>query len=244
MSLDAAVESLKTEMKSQPENDTSNSQSQATHQQQQRAMNGSMSRIHRKSNISPTNPFHRDLNDQTNASPNSIKINSNQTNINKTNPFHPSNHETSSPKSISNHELSQQLIPNEDDIAHQKAENMKRQQLVETQLKEKAKRLQLEQQKLAQVNGELHALETKLAKDVAKLREMIDSISYDINWYEKDFEYKKKQYLDSLKNLQTLKERRTKLTEHLHTIISTNEKRKVRCNKFVICVLILFGFVH
>jgi len=115
---------------------------------------------------------------------------------------------------------------NNEDLSNQKQENIRNQELVRQSLEYKVGLLQKEQQRLARVNDELESIEHELAKDVEKLREMIDQLSRNIAFWEEDHTSKKKAYLESEKQLTTAKERRDNLTKHLQTIIMTNESRK------------------
>jgi len=119
-----------------------------------------------------------------------------------------------------------QPLPKEEDLVHQKEENVRRQELVRQSLDEKSQQLQREQEKLGKVNAELEAIEHELARDVETLREMIDQLSRNIVLWEEDHKLKKQAYLDSEKQLTTAKERRENLTKHLHQIIVSNESRK------------------
>jgi len=81
---------------------------------------------------------------------------------------------------------------NDEDISQQKRDNLRKQELVRQSLDYKASLLYKEQQKLAKVNDELDAIENELAKDVEKLREMIDQLSRNIVFWEEDHNNKKK----------------------------------------------------
>lgn len=69
-------------------------------------------------------------------------------------------------------------------------------------------------------------MENAHASDVERLRGIIETLNKDINYYGKDFQYKKQQFLESKKFMETLHLRRKNLTMHLHTIIASNEQKK------------------
>jgi len=83
-------------------------------------------------------------------------------------------------------------LVSDEDISQQKQENVRKQELLRQSLDYKASLLYKEQQKLAKVNEELEAIEHELAKDVEKLREMIDQLSRNIVFWEEDYNVKKK----------------------------------------------------
>jgi len=63
--------------------------------------------------------------------------------------------------------------------------------LVKQSLQDRQKKLIQEQEKLSLLNNEVSNLENEFAKDVEKLREMIDQLSIDISYHEKDYDEKK-----------------------------------------------------
>ena len=124
------------------------------------------------------------------------------------------------------HKQNEFNAPSMNEIESKQRLNEQKARAIRKSLSDRQQQLEKEQNELKRLNEEFRSMEDKLSKDVETLRNLIEGINRDISYYQKDHDWKKKQYEESKMFMDKLNERRDNLTKHLHTIIASNEQLK------------------